>query len=321
MRHVSGYRNPHRHANYRIKQWRKRRRAGMRRIMILSFLALFMLPVLTVPAVAAQTVGDLPAVTGLSTSNLQQDMLIYDRNGHLLADIGDQGDHRIVVPLSYISINLINATIAVEDHTFYTNSGVDFAGTLRAALADYSGHGIKQGGSTISQQLVKQVFIGPHPDSTLQRKLKEAVLALEVNKRYSKSDILNMYLNTIFYGSQTYGVEAAARTYFQTNAHDLTLAQASMLAGLPQAPTQYNPLINLTAAKKRQHEVLTAMVDNHYITQIAADAAYATKLTFFPRSTTSRPRTSSTMSCRPCARSSTSSRVIGRATASTPALT
>jgi membrane peptidoglycan carboxypeptidase len=282
MRHVSGRRNLHRHANYRIRQWRRRRRTALRQIIILSLIAAFMLPLITVPAVAAQTVGELPAVTGLSSSNLQQDMLIYDRHGSLLADIGDQGDHRIVVPLSYISPNLINATIAVEDHTFYSNSGVDPGGTIRAAVADYTGHGIKQGGSTISQQLVKQVFIGPHPDNTLQRKLKEAVLALEVNQRYSKSEILGMYLNTIFYGSQTYGIEAAARTYFQSNAHDLTLAQASLLAGLPQAPTKYNPLVNLTAAKKRQLEVLTAMVDNHYVTKAVADAAYATKLTIYP---------------------------------------
>jgi membrane peptidoglycan carboxypeptidase len=108
------------------------------------------------------------------------------------------------------------------------------------------------------------------------------VLALELNRHYSKSQILEMYLNTIFYGSQTYGIEAAARSYFQTNAHDLNLAQASMLAGLPQAPTQYNPLINLATAKLRQREVLTAMVENHFITQKEADAAYATKLQIYP---------------------------------------
>src|SRR5947209_19902628 len=209
-------------------------------------------------------------------------MLIYDRRGNLLADVGDQGDHRVVVPLSYISPNVINATIAVEDHTFYSNNGVDVGAILRAALADYSHRGIKQGGSTISQQLVKQLFIGPHPDNSIQRKAKEAVLALELNRRYSKSQILEMYLNTIFYGSQTYGIEAAARSYFQTNAHDLNLAQASMLAGLPQAPTQYNPLINLAAAKKRQHEVLAAMVDNHFITQKEADAAFAVPLQIHP---------------------------------------
>jgi membrane peptidoglycan carboxypeptidase len=254
----------------------------MQRNVLVAFLVAIMLPLVTVPAFAAQTVGDLPAVTGLSTSSLPQDMLIYDRHGNLLADIGDQGDHRIVVPLTYISPNVIDATIAIEDHSFYSNNGVDFGAVLRAALADYASHGIKQGGSTISQQLVKQLFIGPNPDNSLQRKAKEAVLALEMNRRYTKSQILEMYLNTIFYGSQTYGIEAAARTYFQTNAHDLNLAQASLLAGLPQAPSQYNPLINLAAAKKRQLEVLNAMVQYHYVSQKEADAAYAMKLTIYP---------------------------------------
>jgi 1A family penicillin-binding protein len=277
-----GRRHRHRHTNYHLREWHRRRRANLQRNITVAFIVFFTLPLLTVPALAAQTVGDLPAVTGLSSSALPQDMLIFDRHGNLLADIGDQGDHRVVVPLSYISPILINATIAVEDHSFYTNSGVDMGAVLRAAVADYSQHGIKQGGSTISQQLVKQLFIGPHPDNSLQRKAKEAVLAVELNKYYTKSQILEMYLNTIFYGSQTYGIEAASHSYFQTNAHDLTLAQASMLAGLPQAPTQYNPLVNLVAAKKRQHEVLTAMVENHFITQKEADAAYATKLDIHP---------------------------------------
>src|SRR2546428_628173 len=278
----SGRRRRCRPANYHLHEWRRRRRVALQRNVRVAFLVASPLPLLTVPALAAQTVGDLPAVTGLSSSALPQDTLIYDRHGNLLADIGDQGEHRIVGHLSYISPNVINATIAVEDHTFYSNNGVDVGAILRAALADYSHRGIKQGGSTISQQLVKQVFIGPHPDNSLQRKAKEAALALELNRRYTKSQILEMYLNTIFYGSQTYGIEAAARSYFQTNAHDLNLAQASMLAGLPQAPTQYNPLINLAAAKKRQHEVLAAMVDNRFISQKEADAAVAVPLQIHP---------------------------------------
>ena len=277
-----GQRRRYRHANYHLQEWRRRRRAAMQRNLLVAFLVAITLPLVTVPAFAAQTVGNLPAVTGLSSTSLPQDMLIYDRHGNLLADIGDQGDHRIVVPLTYISPNVIDATIAIEDHTFYSNNGVDFGAILRAALADYSQRGIKQGGSTITQQLVKQLFIGPNPDNSLQRKAKEAVLALELNRRYTKSQILEMYLNTIFYGSQTYGIEAAARTYFQTNAHDLNLAQASLLAGLPQAPTQYNPLINLAAAKKRQLEVLSAMVQYHFVSQKEADAAYAMKLTIYP---------------------------------------
>jgi len=277
VRRCYGQQHRYRHTKYHLHEWHRRRRLAFRRNLIVAFIVLLTVPLLAIPAIAAQTVGDLPSVTGRASSGLPQDMLIFDRHGTLLADVGDQGDHRIVVPLSYISPNLINATIAIEDHTFYSNTGVDAGAILRAALADYAGHGIKQGGSTISQQLVKQLFIGPHPDNSLQRKAKEAVLALEMNRRYTKSQILEMYLNTIFYGSQTYGIEAAAHSYFHTNAHDLNLAQASLLAGLPQAPTQYNPLINLPSAKKRQLEVLSAMVQYHFITQKEADAAYAAK--------------------------------------------
>jgi len=277
LRRCYGQQHRYRHTKYHLHEWHRRRRLAFRRNLIVAFIVLLTVPLLAIPAIAAQTVGDLPSVTGRASSGLPQDMLIFDRHGTLLADVGDQGDHRIVVPLSYISPNLINATIAIEDHTFYSNTGVDAGAILRAALADYAGHGIKQGGSTISQQLVKQLFIGPHPDNSLQRKAKEAVLALEMNRRYTKSQILEMYLNTIFYGSQTYGIEAAAHSYFHTNAHDLNLAQASLLAGLPQAPTQYNPLINLPSAKKRQLEVLNAMVQYHFITQKEADAAFAAK--------------------------------------------
>jgi len=277
VRRCYGQQHRYRHTKYHLHEWHRRRRLAFRRNLIVAFIVLLTVPLLAIPAIAAQTVGDLPSVTGRASSGLPQDMLIFDRHGTLLADVGDQGDHRIVVPLSYISPNLINATIAIEDHTFYSNTGVDAGAILRAALADYAGHGIKQGGSTISQQLVKQLFIGPHPDNSLQRKAKEAVLALEMNRHYTKSQILEMYLNTIFYGSQTYGIEAAAHSYFHTNAHDLNLAQASLLAGLPQAPTQYNPLINLPSAKKRQLEVLSAMVQYHFITQKEADAAYAAK--------------------------------------------
>jgi membrane peptidoglycan carboxypeptidase len=277
-----GRRHSYRHTNYHLHEWRRRRKLALQRNLIVAFVVAITLPLMTVPALAAETVGTLPSVTGLASTALPQDMLIFDRHGNLLADVGDQGDHRIVVPLNYVSPYLINATIAIEDHSFFSNTGVDPGAVIRAALTDYLHHGFKQGGSTISQQLVKQLFIGPHPDNSLQRKAKEAVLALQLNTHYSKSQILEMYLNTIFYGSQTYGIEAAARSYFQTNAHDLNLAQASMLAGLPQAPTQYNPLINLQAAKKRQLEVLSAMVEYHFITQKQADDAYATKLAIYP---------------------------------------
>src|SRR5438309_952249 len=217
---------PHRRSRQHLALWRKRRRADFRRILLLAFVTLFLIPLMAIPAVAASTVGPLPAVDGLSSSGMEQDTLIYDRNGGLLADIGKQGDHRIVVPLSYISPWLVKATLATEDRTFYNNSGIDLGGIFRAAWADYTHHHINQGGSTISQQLVKQVFIGPNPAPTIQRKLKEPILAIALNRRYTKNQILEMYLNTIYYGSQSYGVESASRSFFKSNAHDAVHAEA-----------------------------------------------------------------------------------------------
>jgi membrane peptidoglycan carboxypeptidase len=273
---------PRQRSRRNLRAWRKRGRTDLRRMLLLGFVVVFVLTAMAVPAVAAQTVGPLPTVQGLSASGLDQDTLIFDQSGQLLADIGASGDHRIVVPLSYISPVLVKATLDIEDHTFYQNSGIDLGGILRATWANLTHRRITQGGSTISQQLVKQVFIGPNPAATLQRKLKEGILALQLNQRYTKNQILELYLNTIYYGEQTYGVESAARSYFQTSAHDLTLAQAAMLAGLPQAPTKNDPVHDPQQAKLRQHEVLQAMVEQRDITQAEADKAFAEKVTVYP---------------------------------------
>src|SRR5438093_6566037 len=245
-------------------------RLKVRRSIFLALLVVFALPLMALPAIAAESVGNLPAVDGLSATGLHQDMLIFDRHGTLIDDIGDHGDHRIVVPLNSMSAFVKQATIAIEDKTFYKNNGVDFAGIARAAVAEYSHHYIAQGGSTISQQPVQPVFIGPNPPPTIQRKIREAVLAVDLNSRYSKDQILELYLNTIYYGAQSYGAEAAARGFFHTTAHDLTLGQAAMLAGLPQAPTQNSQLIKPSRAQVRQAEVLDAMVAQKMITPAGA---------------------------------------------------
>src|SRR5947208_6596244 len=268
------------HRRLRLLRRSQRRSKGRRAFLLVAMLILA-LPLMVIPAFAAESVGNLPAVDGLSATGLNQDMLIFDRHGTLIDDIGDHGDHRIVVPLHSMSPFVKQATIAIEDKTFYKNSGVDFGGIVRAAIADYSHHHIAQGGSTISQQLVKQVFIGPNPPPTIQRKIREAVLAVDLNGRYSKDEILDLYLNTIYYGGQSYGVEAAARGFFHTTAHDLTLGQAAVLAGLPQAPTQNSPLINPTRANARQAEVLDAIVAQKMITPEQALAAENEKLQFF----------------------------------------
>jgi membrane peptidoglycan carboxypeptidase len=273
---------------YRLhsQRWKRGQRVKLRARLGLVVAATIATLVIAAPAAVLGEVEPLPSVEQLATSYLDQDTLIYDRHGTLLADIGRSGDHRIVVPLSAISTYAIQATIAIEDHTFYSNIGVDPSAMLRAAVADVNHRGIRQGGSTISQQLAKVALLDRQPGGTIQRKVKEVILALQMNGRYSKAQILELYLNTIYYGDQSYGIEAAARAYFHSSAQALTLAQATLLAGLPQAPSRYNPLLNPVLARQRQAQVLAAMVAQRFISPIAAAAARTTRLQVFP------PRTS-----------------------------
>ncbi|HEX6489188.1 MAG TPA: transglycosylase domain-containing protein [Candidatus Dormibacteraeota bacterium] len=228
---------------------------------------------LTGGAYAQQFVAGLPSVRGLDSASFGGDVILTDRHGIVLADLGyGGGNHRQYEPLAKISPWLVKATVAVEDKNFYKNQGFDLAGILRAALTDYRQHGTVSGGSTITQQLAKQLFLTP--EQTWQRKVKEIALAYELTQTYSKNQILELYLNRTYYGAQAYGVEAAALTYFQKDAADLDLAQASMIAGLPRAPSDYDPFQHPDSAKARQAVVLDSMVRNGYITQATSDAAY-----------------------------------------------
>jgi membrane peptidoglycan carboxypeptidase len=258
----------------------------IRRIAVILSMSLLLLCVMTIPVVAADATGSLPSVNGISTARLHQDLIITDRHGAVLADIGNQGDHRIVVPLSAISPFLIHATVAIEDRTFFTNSGIDVSSIVRAALADISRRQVVQGASTITQQLAKQLYFGPNPPATLQRKLREGLIALMIARQYSKADILEMYLNTIYYGSQAYGVEAAAQTYFHASAASLSLAQAALIAGLPKAPTAYDPVLHPEAAKQRQLEVLGAMAREGLISPKQGSEAASEGLSVYPPTTT-----------------------------------
>ncbi|HSJ59568.1 MAG TPA: PBP1A family penicillin-binding protein [Anaerolineae bacterium] len=211
---------------------------------------------------------------------------IFDRNGNLLHEILDPtGGRRILVPYEDISPYLVNATVATEDPRFWQHPGVDPIGIARAILQNVEAGGVVSGASTIPQQLVRLVLLSPEErtEQTLQRKVREAVLASEVTRRYSKRDILEIYLNEINYGSLAYGIEAAAETYFNTTAGSLSLAQASFLAGLPQAPAYWDPYTNFEGAKRRQGVVLRLMVEAGYITQAEADAALAEELVLEPR--------------------------------------
>ncbi|MBC7224202.1 MAG: penicillin-binding protein 1C, partial [Anaerolineae bacterium] len=208
---------------------------------------------------------------------------ILDRHGRPLYVLNDpQGGRRTVVPLSAISPWLIQATLATEDPNFYLHPGVDPVAVVRALYYDIRYGAPVVGGSTIPQQLVKLVFLSP--ERTLERKVKEAVLAAEVSRRYPKDTVLELYLNEIHYGNLAYGAEAAAQVYFGKSAADLTLAEASFLAGIPQAPARYDPYTNFAACKARQEVVLGLMVKHGFLSPEEAERALAEPLQLAPRS-------------------------------------
>ena len=195
--------------------------------------------------------------------------IVYDRNGEQLYEFIDPlGGLRDPVPLAEISPFMIGATIATEDASFYDNPGVNFRGMARAAIENFTpfGPGFLEGsgGSSITQQLVKNVYIKPEErfDRKVERKVKETVIALELKSKYSDDQILEWYLNQLSFANHAFGVEAAAQRYFGVHAKDLTLAQAAMLAGIPQAPGLYTPALpeNQERAKARQLEVLDLML-------------------------------------------------------------
>jgi len=207
---------------------------------------------------------DLPLPTKLSSSSNPQSTLIYDRNGKLLYNIYDKKNQSFI-PLKSIPKYMQEATIAIEDKSFYQHGAVDFRGIARAAFSIVF-HRQIQGGSTLTQQLVKNSLLSQ--EQTVLRKVKEIILAFATEIIYSKSQILEMYLNQTPYGGTAYGIEAGSEYYFGKHAKDLDLAQSALLAGLPQAPTQFSPFgAHPEEGKDRQVEVLTAMQDQGYITK------------------------------------------------------
>ena len=220
---------------------------------------------------------ELPDYTRLESRPVFQTARILDRNGQLLDEINDPGGgRRTLVSLADIPKVMRDATVAAEDASFYSNPGFEPRAVLRALYQNFRGQRIVSGASTITQQLAKNTMLSPEP--TAERKIKEAFLAIEVTRRYSKDKILEMYLNEIYYGNLAYGVEAAALTYFGKSARELSLAEASFLAGLPQAPAAYDPYTNLEGAKERQAYVLTQMEQNGFASADAVGTARAQPL-------------------------------------------
>ena len=245
----------------------------MRRIVRYALVALLLIVLFAAGSVAGVVAAysrNLPDISKMADYQPARSTRLYARDGTLLATL--YKENRLWLPISKIPPVVRNAFIANEDHNFYKHHGVDFFGIVRAGIADISHHRIEQGASTITQQLARGLFYTDQ--QTIARKIQEALLAMEIERYYTKDEILERYLNLIYLGSGAYGVGAAAHTYFGRSIGTLTLGQAAMLAGLIAAPSIYSPYVNLTLARERERHVLDRMAESGYVTQAQADAAY-----------------------------------------------
>jgi len=215
---------------------------------------------------------DLPSPGKVTSRFVAESTKIYDRTGnHILYDIHGE-EKRTLIPFEEMPETVKYATIALEDQEFYSHHGLKFSSIIRSVLADILHRGTAQGGSTITQQFVKNSILTR--EKTFTRKIKEAILSIEMEQKFSKNEILGMYLNEIPYGSNAYGIEAAAQTFFGKHARELNLEEGALLASLPQAPSYYSPYGNHTdALRGRQMYALSQMAKLGYITQEQADAA------------------------------------------------
>ena len=200
---------------------------------------------------------------------------IYDSAGNEIANI-HAAENRMPVKIEQIPTALQRAFIAIEDNRFYEHNGIDPRGLARAVYSNISKHEIAEGGSTITQQLAKNAYLTQ--ERTIKRKIQEVFLALQLEKQYTKQEILEFYLNQIYFGRGAYGVQAAAKTYFNKNVEDLNLSECALLAGIPKSPNYYSPFNDMQAAIERRNLVLDQMVKYHYITRDAATEAKNTEI-------------------------------------------
>jgi penicillin-binding protein 1A len=246
---------------------RRRRRAGVIAGTVAVVIGIVVLT-LGFGAGAALTAGC--NLSALRAVEIGQNSFVYARDGSVLGSI-PADRNREPVSLGQMSPWLPKASVAIEDRRYWQHGGVDYVGIARAAWKDVTAGRAVEGGSTITQQLVRNLYTGS--EKTFNRKIKEACLAIKLSRKWSKPKILDEYLNTVYYGNHAYGVEAAAQTYFSKHARQLTLLQAALLAGLPQAPSDYDPFHNPQAALDRRDEVLKALLANREITLRQYDAA------------------------------------------------
>ncbi len=252
-----------------VRKRKSRRRRVWRNVAVGAFLVV-LFAAGTIAGIVAAYSRNLPDISRMADYQPDRSTRIFARDGTELASVYDE--NRVWVPITKIPAVMKDAVIANEDHNFYHHHGVDFGGIVRAAFADLT-HQQFQGASTITQQLARKLFL--NDKVSISRKIQEALLAMEIERYYTKDEILERYLNLVYLGSGAYGVDAAAHTYFGRSVSSLTLGQAAMLAGVIAAPSDYSPFENLTLATDRQKHVLQRMVDEGYATQAQADAAAA----------------------------------------------
>ncbi len=244
----------------------KRRRGGAWRWVrwVLLVLALLIVAGLAAGAgVLYALTRNMPNIDDMQRRANAVNTVIYDRHGDIIAELHG-AENRVLVKSDQIPEVMKQATVAVEDQRFYEHHGVDIIGIARAAVADLKAGAVVQGGSTITAQYVKNAYVGG--EQSITRKLREAVLAYQLENRWDKDHILTAYLNTVYFGSGAYGVEAASRTYFHKSAQDMTLKEAALLAALIRLPSQYAPTTDPKQAKSRRNLVLSLMAQEGYIT-------------------------------------------------------
>lgn len=224
---------------------------------------------------------DLPQINSLKQFKPSSATTVFSSDKQILARF--YIEKRFPVSIENIPENLINAIVTVEDRNFYTHSGINLKAILRAIIHDLKAGEFKQGASTLTQQLAKTLFLTP--EKSIVRKIKEVFLTFQIERRYTKDEIIELYLNLIYLGSGAYGVEAASQTYFGKSVKDLGLAEAALIAGLPKAPSVYSPIRNPALAKKRRQIVLKQMLTTNIITAEAYDSACLQKIATPPQET------------------------------------
>ena len=244
----------------RRKRRRVERKRNRRRAVVLGSVAVvgLLIAVAGSAVTGVATLGTSCDLNSLRRVEIGQNSFIYAADGSLLGGISSERN-RQPVPLKRISPWLPKATVAIEDRRFYEHGGIDPSGIARAVWSNVRAGKVVEGGSTITQQLVRNLYISR--EQTFQRKLKEACLAIKLNRAWSRDKILATYMNQVYYGNLAYGIEAAAQTYFSKHAHQLTLPEAALLAGLPQAPSAYDPFNQTEIATGRRNQVLRAMLN------------------------------------------------------------